>query len=424
MTESPGVLFERLLDVMMRLRAPDGCPWDRVQTRTSLKPYLIEEAYEVLEAIESGRSAPLQEELGDLLFQVVFHARLAEELGEFTTADLLRQLIDKMVRRHPHVFGDASVGTATEALAQWEAIKQREADERGQRRSILDGGPRELRLARRACGVDQGRGGGPRGLGGARLRRRPPHSRGARRRALFARERGASRDARRRRGAARRDREVSPTLHRHGGGARRARYVGLRGSARRTRARVERSESRGAQREAAMRLRIGQSSVAIERGDITDWEVDAIVNAANATLAMGTGVAGAIKRKGGVIIEEEAMRQGPVEVGEAVLTTGGNLAATHVIHAAVMGPDLKTDGDRIAATTRAVLGLATKHRITSLALPALGTGVGHVPPAVSGEAMLNAVIGHLKAGGTSLKRVTFVLYQDDAYKAFTDTLKR
>jgi len=150
MTESPGVLFERLLDVMMRLRAPDGCPWDRVQTRTSLQPYLIEEAYEVLEAIESGRSAPLQEELGDLLFQVVFHARLAEELGEFTTADLLRQLIDKMVRRHPHVFGDASVGTATEALAQWEAIKQREADEWGQRRSILDGVPRALPALLRA----------------------------------------------------------------------------------------------------------------------------------------------------------------------------------------------------------------------------------------------------------------------------------
>src|SRR2546425_9246061 len=109
MTESPGVLFQRLLDVMKRLRAPDGCPWDREQTRTSLKPYLIEEAYEVLEAIESGRIDPLQEELGDLLFQVVFHARLAEEQGEFTMGDLLRQLIDKMVRRHPHVFGDASV---------------------------------------------------------------------------------------------------------------------------------------------------------------------------------------------------------------------------------------------------------------------------------------------------------------------------
>ena len=144
MTESPGVLFQRLLDVMKRLRAPDGCPWDREQTRTSLKPYLIEEAYEVLEAIESGRIDPLQEELGDLLFQVVFHARLAEEQGEFTMADLLRQLIDKMVRRHPHVFGDASVGTANEALAQWEAIKRREADERGQPRSVLDGVPRAL----------------------------------------------------------------------------------------------------------------------------------------------------------------------------------------------------------------------------------------------------------------------------------------
>jgi len=144
MTESPGVLFQQLLDVMLRLREPNGCPWDREQTRTSLKPFLIEEAYEVLEAIESGRSGPLREELGDLLFQVVFHARLAEEQGEFTMADLLQQLIDKMVRRHPHVFGDASVGTATEALVQWEAIKQRESDERGQRRSVLDGVPRAL----------------------------------------------------------------------------------------------------------------------------------------------------------------------------------------------------------------------------------------------------------------------------------------
>src|SRR5256712_3622224 len=147
-----------------------------------------------------------------------------------------------------------------------------------------------------------------------------------------------------------------------------------------------------------MRLRIGQSSVAIERGDITDWEVDAIVNAANSTLAMGTGVAGAIKRKGGVIIEEEAMRQGPVEVGEAVLTTGGNLAAPHVIHAAVMGSDLKTDGEKITTTTRAVLPLAAKHRITSLALPALGTGVGRVPPAVAAHAILNAGLAHLQGG--------------------------
>ncbi|PYM17381.1 MAG: hypothetical protein DMD81_09170 [Candidatus Rokuibacteriota bacterium] len=173
-----------------------------------------------------------------------------------------------------------------------------------------------------------------------------------------------------------------------------------------------------------MKLRVGPSVVSIERGDITDWEVDAIINAANSTLVMGAGVASTIKRKGGVIIEEEAMRQGPVDVGEAVLTTGGNLAATHVIHAAVMGPDLKTDGDKILVTTKAVLSVADKHRLTSLAMPAFGTGVGHVPPAVSAEMMLNTVIGHLRAGNTSLRKVVFVLYQDEAYRAFTDTLKR
>ena len=146
-----------------------------------------------------------------------------------------------------------------------------------------------------------------------------------------------------------------------------------------------------------MRVKIGQSSIAIERGDITDWEVDAIVNAANSTLAMGTGVAGAIKRKGGVIIEEEAMRQGPVEVGEAVLTTGGNLDGDprHPRRRS-WARTSKTDAERIAKTTRAVLALAAKHRITSLALPALGTGVGHVPPAVPPRAMLKEVVAHLK----------------------------
>ncbi|HSE93089.1 MAG TPA: macro domain-containing protein, partial [Methylomirabilota bacterium] len=173
-----------------------------------------------------------------------------------------------------------------------------------------------------------------------------------------------------------------------------------------------------------MKLKIGAATIAIERGDITDRDVDAVVNAANTTLAMGTGVAGAIKRKGGLIVEEEAMRQGPVEVGEAVLTTGGNMMATHVIHGAVMGPDLKTDPEKIAATTRSVLAMADKHRITSIALPALGTGVGHVAPPASAEAMLGEVVNHLKKGQSSLRRVVFVLYQDDAYKAFSETLKR
>jgi O-acetyl-ADP-ribose deacetylase (regulator of RNase III) len=174
-----------------------------------------------------------------------------------------------------------------------------------------------------------------------------------------------------------------------------------------------------------MRLKVGTAAtVAVERGDITTWDVDAIVNAANTTLAMSTGVAAAIKRKGGVLIEEEAMRQGPIEVGEAVITPGGNLVATHVIHAATMGPDQKTDVDTITRTTRAVLALAEKHRLTSLALPALGTGAGQVPPAAAAEAMLGVVVPHLKPAKSSLKRIVFVLYQDETFRAFTDTLKR
>ena len=173
-----------------------------------------------------------------------------------------------------------------------------------------------------------------------------------------------------------------------------------------------------------MKVKIGQATVGVDRGDISLIEVDAIVNAANTTLAMGAGVAGALKKRGGVVIEEEAMRLGPIEVGEAVLTTAGNLPATHIIHAAVMGPDLKTDAEKIGKATEAVLAIAAKHRLSSIALPALGTGVGHVPPVQSAEAMIGAVLAHLKGGSSSLKRVVFVLYQDDAYRAFVDTLKR
>lgn len=129
---------------MARLRAPEGCPWDREQTRTSLKPYLLEEAYEVLEAIEDGDPRAIEEELGDLLLQVVFHAQVAREAGEFTIADLLTRLCEKMVSRHPHVFGDASVSSPGEALTQWEAIKQRQAAEAGRPRSVIDGVPRAL----------------------------------------------------------------------------------------------------------------------------------------------------------------------------------------------------------------------------------------------------------------------------------------
>ncbi len=173
-----------------------------------------------------------------------------------------------------------------------------------------------------------------------------------------------------------------------------------------------------------MKVKVGKTDIVIERGDITDWEVDAIVNAANSHLWMGAGVAGAIKKKGGVIIEEEAVRQGPIEVGEAIVTTAGNLAATHVIHAAAMGQDLKTDAQKIAQATRASLALAEKHKLSSMAFPALGTGVGGFPPTQAAESMLGAVLDHLKAFRTSLQKVVFVLYQEEAHKAFRDTLAR
>jgi MazG family protein len=150
MTESPADLFTRLLEVMTRLRSEGGCPWDREQTRESLKPYLIEEAYEVLEAIEGGDVTALQEELGDLLFQVIFHAQIAHERREFAIVDVLYKLLDKMVHRHPHVFGDASVSSARDALHQWEAIKQREAEQAGRQRSVLAGVPRALPALLRA----------------------------------------------------------------------------------------------------------------------------------------------------------------------------------------------------------------------------------------------------------------------------------
>jgi tetrapyrrole methylase family protein/MazG family protein len=150
MASSPGALFDSLLDVMSRLRGGEGCPWDREQTRQSLRPYLIEEAYEALDALDGGQPEAILEEFGDLLFQVVFHVQIAREQGEFTMADLLERLVDKMVRRHPHVFGDARVATPGEALAQWERIKHAEATSGGAERSVLDGVPRDLPALLRA----------------------------------------------------------------------------------------------------------------------------------------------------------------------------------------------------------------------------------------------------------------------------------
>ena len=121
-TETPAG-FGALVDLIARLRGPGGCPWDREQTHESLKSNAIEEAYEVVEAIDDGDHAHLAGELGDLLLQVVFHAQIATEAGRFTIADVIAKVSDKMVRRHPHVFGDTSASTPGEVLRNWEALK-------------------------------------------------------------------------------------------------------------------------------------------------------------------------------------------------------------------------------------------------------------------------------------------------------------
>jgi MazG family protein len=124
--------FQRLVELIARLRAPGGCPWDREQTHRSLKPMTIEEAYEVLEAIDHGDDEHLAAELGDLLLQVVFHAQIASEESRFTVADVVQAVSDKMVRRHPHVFGDQSAATAGDVLRNWEALKRAEQAARGE----------------------------------------------------------------------------------------------------------------------------------------------------------------------------------------------------------------------------------------------------------------------------------------------------
>jgi MazG family protein len=121
-----GEWFEKLTAVQARLRAPDGCPWDREQTHASLRTYLIEEAYEVLEAMESGDDAKFAEEMGDLLLQVVFHSEIAREEGRFDVSDVIREVHDKMVRRHPHVFGEKRAKDTAEVLKNWEQIKKEE----------------------------------------------------------------------------------------------------------------------------------------------------------------------------------------------------------------------------------------------------------------------------------------------------------
>ena len=139
--------WERLLEIMATLRGPQGCPWDKTQTHESLKACLLEECYEVLDAIDQKNPAHLKEELGDLMLQVVFHGQIAQEAGDFQMDEILTDLADKLTRRHPHVFGDQKVEHAEEAIGRWEKIK---AAERGPGRSILSGVPPELPALLRA----------------------------------------------------------------------------------------------------------------------------------------------------------------------------------------------------------------------------------------------------------------------------------
>lgn len=155
---SAGAAFDRLVTIMARLRAPDGCPWDREQTLETLRKYVVEETYEVLEAIEQGDPKAHCEELGDLLLQVVFQARIREEEGAFAAADVANAISDKLERRHPHVFGDRSViaEDAATVVQNWAAIKAQEKAAAGPGpKSALDGVPQAMPALQRAMRIGE-----------------------------------------------------------------------------------------------------------------------------------------------------------------------------------------------------------------------------------------------------------------------------
>jgi len=158
MISDQGERFERLCQIMKRLRGPDGCAWDRQQDQHSVKTYVLEEAYEVVEAAEEANPAALKEELGDLLFLIIFMARIAEEEGKFSISEVMAGVEKKMITRHPHVFGNSTVRNAEDIRDQWLEIKSEEKS--GERSSILDGVPVSLpsllrahRLTERAATV-------------------------------------------------------------------------------------------------------------------------------------------------------------------------------------------------------------------------------------------------------------------------------
>lgn len=146
--------LERLIDIMKLLRSKEGCPWDREQTHESLKKYLIEETYEYLEVVDLDDKARMCEELGDVLLQIVFHARIAEENGDFNIEDVINGVCEKMIHRHPHVFGDVSAETSSQVLKNWEEIKKREKGVKDQT-SVLQDVPKNLPALMRSYKVQQ-----------------------------------------------------------------------------------------------------------------------------------------------------------------------------------------------------------------------------------------------------------------------------
>ncbi|HUN65979.1 MAG TPA: macro domain-containing protein [Bacteroidota bacterium] len=171
-----------------------------------------------------------------------------------------------------------------------------------------------------------------------------------------------------------------------------------------------------------MHIDIDHHRIEIIRGDISEESTDAVVNAANNHLWMGAGVAGALKRRGGESIEEEAVAQGPVEVGTAVITGGGALRAKWVIHAAVMGQDLHTDAAAISGSVRSVLKLAEAKRLSSVSFPALGTGVGGFSVYHCAALMISAAVEFLMTS-RSVSLIRFVMFDETAEKAFEDELR-
>ncbi len=153
MDKSETTPVERLVEIMRRLRSPDGCPWDREQTLESLKTNLVEEAYEVIDAIDDGDRAALREELGDLLLQVVFQAQICAEEGAFTFDDVVQTIVEKLIRRHPHVFGAASAKDSGEVLKQWEEIKRAEKGDGDH--SVVGNIPRHLPALHKAHHVQR-----------------------------------------------------------------------------------------------------------------------------------------------------------------------------------------------------------------------------------------------------------------------------